>query len=83
MLCGYISICVGLVELLLLNGSFIFNSMIFISFPCEFVGSLFGVIAVFKKESRSYGIWGILLNVFIFVFVVVVSILSLSINYHP
>lgn len=82
-LSGIASIILGFIGLVFLNASLLTSSMFNIAFPLPLLAICLGIMAIFKKQSRVYGIYGISISIFLFLFVVILSVLSLTINYHP
>lgn len=85
-ICGWLSVVMGLIfladiNLSLLSGydgalSNIFSSWMLLAF-------LFGVISTFNKNSRSLGLWGLGLSIYLGLFVAVIFVLGWMIVPFP
>lgn len=83
---GWLSVVMGLVSLAIINISLLseydlqveskFSSWVVIS-------SVFGIISLVNKKSRSLGLWGLAISIFIMVFIFIIFGLSWAANPFP
>lgn len=83
---GWLSVVIGLVCLAILNISFLsgYNLQIENKFSSwVFISSVLGVISLINKKSRSLGLWGLGISIFIGVFVMTIFVLGWTIVPFP
>lgn len=78
-----LSIAMGLVSLLMINISILYNNTFLLNFIPQGIGLLAGIIGVFNKQSKNYGLWGVALNASTFVYIFIVMVLGTTINPQP
>lgn len=85
-ICGWISVIIGLIMLFTFNIGLLTNYETPLDDYYSLVISLsflFGFIALFSKRSRSLGIWGLGIGVFILLFLVIFFFLGWMIVPFP
>ena len=83
---GWLSVVIGLVCLAILNISLLsgYNLQIENKFSLwVFISSVLGVISLINKKSRSLGLWGLGISIFIGVFVMTIFVLGWTIVPFP
>ena len=83
---GWLSVVIGLVCLAILNISLLsgYNLQIENKFSSwVFISSVLGVISLINKKSRSLGLWGLGISIFIGVFVMTIFVLGWTIVPFP
>ncbi|WP_071393343.1 hypothetical protein [Bacillus tuaregi] len=83
---GWLSVIMGLVSLVTLNIFLLWN------YDIPIVGDIFfwisltlisGVVSIFNKNSRSLGLWGLGIGVYLGAFVVVMFVLGWAVTPFP
>ena len=83
---GWLSVVIGLVSLAILNISLLsgYNLQIENKFSSwVFISSVLGVISLINKKSRSLGLWGLGISIFIGVFIMTIFVLGWTIVPFP
>lgn len=83
---GWLSVVIGLVSLAILNISLLsgYNLQIENKFSSwVFFSAILGVISLINKKSRTLGLWGLGISIFIGVFVMTIFVLGWTIVPFP
>ncbi len=85
--CGWMSVMMGLIALALINISLLsgYEGSLTNLFSSSWViiALVFGIISIFNKKSRSLGLWGLGLCIYLAFFVAVIFVLGWTIVPFP